>query len=803
MFPTLCLSFSLALPPVAPTQDAHLDAHGVDWGAWYVLLPFDHPEGSTSVAKVHGPEKELKSYRLDAEGPDLERKWKAKGGEQVLWQLARASQPAGPDWAKLDFTQLVPDAYVDKGAATTNNAVAYAWRTLTSPRAIQLSASFGSDDGCRIWLNGKLIHDKDVARGVNPNDDKLLLALKAGVNHVLVKVNNGGGAWGAQLTGPPQGEPEAPETPQQAINAAIDRGIIYLLTRQNLDGSWSYDQNKYRNGQTALALYALMKSGLREDHPAVRRGLEFLRTHPPRRTYSMACQILALVSTHSDRHQGWIEDCARELEDWQEGGFGYPEGENDLSNTQYGALGLYAAMKAGVDVPDRVWLYLLRNALNHQNGDGGFGYRIGAKTTGSMTVAGLTIIGICREGFGDSGFPSQLEKKAERAMEEGMGWLGDNFRSDKNPGEGAQGGADERWKHYYLYGLERLAALLRIDTIGEYDWYRQGAHFYVKHQGDKGNWGTAYGEDEPNTCFGLLFLSRGTASLTGVTNYSPTERLYATDGPEAEVVLRAKGDTPLDLWLSEFPAATIEKHGREVKGGKKLFIEQVEYLADGVSVATVAADGRLPWNREPLATQHHFTTRGAHTVQLKVHLARDPDASGAAPVVISSPVLSVRVDQILEDWMLDYPDDNLSNLALDEKKTVKASSSRDGNKPDMATDGMFSTAWACKKDDKAPSLTIDFRRPILADRVLLSHPTSREASRGQYDRATRVALDFGAKREAIEYDLDPSDERKSVLELPRKMKVRELTIRVLAREKGKEHAGCVGFAEVELRLGEE
>jgi hypothetical protein len=768
-----------------------------------VLLPFDHPDGSKSVARVHAPEKQLRVYRFNADGPDLEREWRAKGGKKVLWQLARATQPAGPDWEKLDFLQLVPDVYEKKGAATTDNAVAYAWRTLISPRSTKIAASFGSDDGCRIWLNGKLIHDKSVARGVNPNDDRLALSLKAGVNHVLVKVNNGGGAWGAQLTSMSQSEPEAPETPQLAINAAIDRGIIYLLQRQNLDGSWNYDQRKYRNGQTALALYALLKSGLREEHPAIRRGIEFLRTHPPRHTYSMACQILALVSTHNDRHQDWIEECAEELEDWQEGGFGYPEGQNDLSNTQYGALGLYAAMKAGVDIPQRAWLYLLRNALNHQGDDGGFSYRMSGKTTGAMTVAGLTVIGICREGFGDAGFPSQLERKATRSIEAGISWLADNFRSDKNPGEGAKGGADERWKHYYLYGLERLAAIERFDKIGDYDWYRQGAHYYVKSQGEKGNWGTAYGEPEPNTCFGLLFLGRGTASLTGVTSYSPTERLYATDAPEAEVVLRAKGDTPLDMWLSDFPAATVEAHGRVVKGNKRLFIERVEYLADGVTVATVQGDGRSPWDRRPLACQYTFASRGMHKVQLKVYLARDPEANGAAAVVISSPILDVRVDQILEDWMLDYPDDSLSNLAFDQKKTTRASSSRDGNNPGMAVDGMFSTAWACKNNDNAPSLKVEFRRPIQADCVLLSHPTSREDSRGKYDRATRVSLTIGTRGKPIEYDLDPSDEHKSVLRFPRTMKVRDLTIRVLAREKGKEHAGSVGFAEVELRLGDE
>ncbi len=809
--PLLCLGLApcatapLPTPcPALPTsQDSGgpRDEYGVGWGPWYVLLPFDHPDGSSRNSKAHPPERELRAFRLNAAGPDLERKWKGKGGKKLQWRLARASQPAGPDWKKLDFVALVPDSYADRGAGTADNSVAYAWRTLSVDRPIQIESGFGSDDGCRVWLNGKLIHDKNVARGVNPRDDLLRLDLKRGVNHLLVKVNNGGGAWGAQLIGSPGGEEIAPETPQEAVNAAIERGVVYLLRRQNLDGSWNFDQKNYRNGQTALALYALMKSGLREDHPAIRRGLEFLRVHPPRRTYSMACQLLALVSTKNDRHQGWISDLAKELEDWQEGGFGYPYGQNDLSNTQYGALGLFAAMTAGVKIPDRVWLYLTRNALSHQNDDGGFGYRMGAKSTGSMTVAGLTVIGICREGYGEGGFPSQLKRKVERAVDAGRDWMAREFRTDTNPG--ADAGAAERWRLYYLCGMERFAALEKIETIGDYDWYRQGAHFLVKSQKDGGNWGTDHGEAEPNTAFALIFLSRGTASLTGVPSYKPGERLYATDGEEARIILRAKGDTPLDLWLSDLTPALVEEYGFDGPRGAGVYIERLEYLADGEVIAEVRADPGRPWNRQPYAIQHPFRERGPHTVRLRLHLVTDPAGEGPGSVVVDSPVLDVRIDQILEPWMLDYPDDSLANLLLDQKKIVRASSERGGNARGMAVDGLFSTAWACKSDDKAPSITVELRRAIFADRILLSHPTSREASRNHYGRATRVGVSLGAKREPLEFDLDPNEEHKSVLMLPRKMRITELTIEVLARERGTQHKDCVGFAEIELRLGDE
>ena len=57
----------------------------------------------------------------------------------------------------------------------------------------------GSDDGCRFWLNGELLLDKDVPRGLTPTDDTVVLQLKQGTNHVLVEVVDGYGGWEYQI----------------------------------------------------------------------------------------------------------------------------------------------------------------------------------------------------------------------------------------------------------------------------------------------------------------------------------------------------------------------------------------------------------------------------------------------------------------------------------------------------------------------------------------------------------------------------------------------------------------------------
>jgi hypothetical protein len=54
----------------------------------------------------------------------------------------------------------------------------------------------GSDDGIKIILNGKTIHDNNVWRGVTVDEDIVKSELRKGMNSLLVKVNNGTGGFG-------------------------------------------------------------------------------------------------------------------------------------------------------------------------------------------------------------------------------------------------------------------------------------------------------------------------------------------------------------------------------------------------------------------------------------------------------------------------------------------------------------------------------------------------------------------------------------------------------------------------------
>jgi hypothetical protein len=55
----------------------------------------------------------------------------------------------------------------------------------------------GSDDGIKVWLNGKLIHGNNASRGCTPGEDKIRTELDEGWNRLLLKVTQGGGEWSA------------------------------------------------------------------------------------------------------------------------------------------------------------------------------------------------------------------------------------------------------------------------------------------------------------------------------------------------------------------------------------------------------------------------------------------------------------------------------------------------------------------------------------------------------------------------------------------------------------------------------
>ena len=327
------------------------------------------------------------------------------------------------------------------------------------------------------------------------------------------------------------------------VLASIDRAQQFLISRQLNNGSWDTSfTSRYPLGSSALVVLALLNSGLPPDHPAVDKGLNYLRSSPdPEQTYELSMVIMALAAANVDA--GGVGRLADTLASYQRGGggagglghgaWGYgPSGSGignwwDNSNTQFAILALREAAMMGHPIDEKVW----RDAQSHwmQPGAGfgvpGQGRAVvngweytdgrGVAGSGSMTVAGIASLtitssflrstkGEAADGSIDCCAVDADDAAAREVIEGGNRWLTQHFQVRSNPGAGS-------WLLYYLYGLERAGRLTGTRFYGDNDWYRQGSRYLVDTQDVRfGSWSSTNEQDPVvGTSLALLFLSKG------------------------------------------------------------------------------------------------------------------------------------------------------------------------------------------------------------------------------------------------------------------------------------------------------
>ena len=255
-------------------------------------------------------------------------------------------------------------------------------------------------------------------------------------------------------------------------------------------------------------------------------------------------------------------------------------GPEDLSNTQYVLLALWAGTRCGYEIEKEVLESIARRLAIWQESDGpemqrvldpapdakganrryadmtrpkdlrdrarGFGYTPGQEATGSMVAAGLSSLAIVKAILIEThGLDPALRKLLDRGIWDSIAWLARHFSVEGNPiarpGHSARPSA--MWHYYYLYGLERACVIVDKKFLGENDWYRVGAELLVEAQRKDGAWrppsaigdwggpgmGAAYDMAMHDTCFAILFLKRGVIRpkqplLPGPTVTPPDEK---------------------------------------------------------------------------------------------------------------------------------------------------------------------------------------------------------------------------------------------------------------------------------------
>jgi hypothetical protein len=343
------------------------------------------------------------------------------------------------------------------------------------------------------------------------------------------------------------------------VQQAITKAANWLLFHQRDDGSWAAPTEAgYPMGPSALATLSLVKAGVPVGHPKVERAFQYLKKQPLNKTYEVGILLMLLdakydpvpdpfakeeVDNYGNRvvpepcadkitkdDLAWMKQGVDFLVKTQESGhWRYPTpGSYDLSNTQYALLGLKAASRCGLKIPNQVWLdslsFLLRLQAttgtlvdvraNEVRGDyriewtekavaRGFPYVAEAKrapSTGSMTTAGAAGLMICQSELWKSRkFGAEQRAETRIAVRDALAWMQENLDVSGNPR------GSPVWHYYFLYGLERMGILAHTRFLGKTDWYKEGADYLLYEQEPDGAWDAG---QTVNTCFGLLFLKR-------------------------------------------------------------------------------------------------------------------------------------------------------------------------------------------------------------------------------------------------------------------------------------------------------
>jgi hypothetical protein len=300
----------------------------------------------------------------------------------------------------------------------------------------------------------------------------------------------------------------------EPVRKAIDRGIKYLRGKQSGDDWENVGYPANPGGVTALAVLALLNSGVPVDDPAVQGGLKYLRELPPDKTYVVSLQTMALALAKQPKDLErirtsvkWLLD-ARVMVDGKLKGWGYGKGgQPDNSNTQYALLGLHEGHVAGAKVDSSVWESILDYYKDSQHRDGGWGYKGDIGSSRTMTTAGLCGLLIASNDMRSSRTECVPEKCGEYEEDRNIAKALDFVGLTLLPSGTVE------WRdqlYYYLYGLERAGRLSGRRFFGGHDWYRVGCRYLVKEQKDDGSWqGGGIESSMVSTCFALLFLSKG------------------------------------------------------------------------------------------------------------------------------------------------------------------------------------------------------------------------------------------------------------------------------------------------------
>lgn len=323
--------------------------------------------------------------------------------------------------------------------------------------------------------------------------------------------------------GTPAAERSAP--PRDAVDRAIPQAVKYVLSCMDEQTGLcrdEYPEDDIRYGEkTLLCIYALLSAEVDyRTTPKLQSAIRWALKTEFRGVAAVAWRAMALSILRDDRAEPYLKNDAQWLiraggSDGAYGdGFEGPATPRDRNNYNgyLAVLGVSAASRRGVAVPEEYWRRIASHWRSIQQDDGGWGYlvhRAGEQSRafpyGSMTAAGVVTLSICQEQSSRTSAQPGGTEAHYRAWSRAWEWLEDHYSIEINPRRGPE------WYYHWMFNLQQLGRITGRRYIGNADWYRQGMRELLRRQRDDGSF--SFGPRSEATCLALLFLAQGRAPV--------------------------------------------------------------------------------------------------------------------------------------------------------------------------------------------------------------------------------------------------------------------------------------------------
>jgi hypothetical protein len=192
-----------AKDPITPAERTWIEnpkMREIPIPTWLVLRPIPVSEddvkstaklGANDVYQLSKMEVVSKGVTKTAQKSAFNSNWfDEEGGPNSVRPIEGDKQLIGD--TKLTWTALKSkDGYVDMlGSRDRDYCIGYATAVIEIDKDTDALLGLGSDDGVKIWCNGELVKDAWVSRASQLDQDIVPMKLKAGKNHLLIKIQN-------------------------------------------------------------------------------------------------------------------------------------------------------------------------------------------------------------------------------------------------------------------------------------------------------------------------------------------------------------------------------------------------------------------------------------------------------------------------------------------------------------------------------------------------------------------------------------------------------------------------------------